>query len=246
MATMVLSGKPAPLPIAAIVFDAYGTLLDVHSALARVTAAGGTGLTAERARSLSLLWRDKQLAYTWLRNSMRVHADFAAVTADALDHALESHGLTGDEALRTALLDAYRRLDPYPEVPDALAALKAAGWPLAVLSNGTPDMLATGLESAGIARHLDAVLSVEAIGLFKPVPEAYALATRHFGVPAPRILFLSANGWDVHGASTFGCTAIHVDRATPGGQRAAAERLPGGPAHTVASLGELPALARSG
>ena len=246
MATMVLPGKSAPLPIAAIVFDAYGTLLDVHSALARVTAAGGAGLTAERARSLSLLWRDKQLAYTWLRNSMRVHADFAAVTADALDHAMDAHGLGGDEALRTALLEAYRRLDPYPEVPEALAALAALGLPLAVLSNGTPEMLAAGLASAGIARHLDAVLSVEAIGLFKPVPEVYALATRHFGVPARRILFLSANGWDVHGASTFGCTAIHVDRPNTGGQRAAAERLPGGPAHTIANLGELPALARGG
>ncbi len=238
MPSLALPGR-APLPIAAVVFDAYGTLLDIHSAVARVMAAGGAALSDEQARRLSMLWRDKQLAYTWLRNSMRAHADFAAVTADALDHALDAHGLNGEAGLRRALLEAYRRLDPYPEVPAVLGALQGQGLPLAVLSNGTPEMLAAGLASAGIAQHLDRVLSVETLGVFKPVPEVYALATRHFSVAAGQILFLSANGWDVHGASLFGCTVVQVDR-----QGAAAERLPGGPAHRVTSLAELPGLVR--
>ena len=239
MATLVLPDTPDSLPIAAVCFDAYGTLLDVHSALAQVLAAGAAALEPERARAFSALWRDKQLAYTWLRNSMRCHADFAVVTADALDHAMAAHGLGDDAALRTALLDAYRRLTPFAEVPDALARLHAQGVPLAVLSNGTPEMLAAGLGSAGIAPLLEAVISVETLGVFKPVPEVYALATRHFGVPARHILFISANGWDVHGAASFGCTVIHLNR-----QNAAAERLPGRPAYRLADLAPLPDLLR--
>lgn len=237
MATLSLPDTLEPLPIAAVCFDAYGTLLDVHSALAQVMAGGAATLEPARARAFSALWRDKQLAYTWLRNSMRCHADFATVTADALDHAMAAHGLGDDAALRSALLDAYRRLTPFAEVPEALARLRAEGIALAVLSNGTPEMLAAGLASAGIAEHLDTVISVEALGVFKPVPEVYALATRHFGVPARQILFISANGWDVHGAASFGCTVIHLNR-----QNAAAERLPGRPAHQLADLAPLPDL----
>jgi 2-haloacid dehalogenase len=238
MAVLTVDPSASPLPISAVVFDAYGTLLDVHSALGRVMAERGASgdavLPAATAKALSVLWRDKQLAYTWLRTSMRRHADFEAVTADALDHALEAMGLGRDGALRAALLAAYRTLDPYPEVPDALAALKAMGLRLAVLSNGTPGMLADGLGSAGIARHLDAVLSVEGVGVYKPAPEVYALATRRFGVAAAELLFLSANGWDVHGAAAFGCTVVHVNR-----QGAANERLPGAPLARIADLSAL-------
>ncbi len=232
-----LPDTPEPVPIAAVCFDAYGTLLDVHSALAQVMAGGAPLLEPARAQAFSALWRDKQLAYTWLRNSMRRHADFAVVTADALDHAMAAYGLADDAASRSALLDAYRRLAPFAEVPKALARLRAQNIPLAVLSNGTPEMLAAGLGSAGIAEHLDTVISVEALGVFKPVPEVYALATRHFGVPARQILFISANGWDVHGAASFGCTVIHLNR-----QDAAAERLPGRPAYQLCDLAPLPDL----
>ena len=237
MVDLVLPDTQQPLPIAAVCFDAYGTLLDVHSALARVMAERSLPLDPPAAQALSSLWRDKQLAYTWLRNSMRRHADFAVVTAEALDHALAASGLDGDAGLRTALLDAYRSLDPYPEVPTVLARLRTLGVPTAVLSNGTPEMLAQGLAAAEIARHLEPVLSVEALGVFKPAPEVYALATRHFAAPAAQILFISANGWDVHGAASFGCTVIHLNR-----QGAAAERLPGRPAHTLADLRPLPEL----
>lgn len=237
MIDLVLPDTPQPLPIAAVCFDAYGTLLDVHSALARVMAERSLKLDPAAAQALSSLWRDKQLAYTWLRNSMRRHADFAVVTADALDHALAACGLDGDAGLRTALLDAYRTLDPYPEVPTVLARLRALGVPTAVLSNGTPEMLARGLAAADIARHLDPVLSVEALGVFKPVPEVYALATRHFAVPAGQILFISANGWDVHGAASFGCTVIHLNR-----QGVARDCLPGRAAYVLADLSPLPEL----
>jgi 2-haloacid dehalogenase len=241
MAMLSLPGLINPLPIAAVCFDAYGTLLDVHSAVAQVMAAraasGNDALIDERAQALSILWRDKQLAYTWLRNSMRCHADFATVTADALDHAMAAFSLDADQTLRTALLDAYLRLAAYPEVPDALARLRAMQVPLAVLSNCTPDMLEAGLATAGIKAFLDAVISVEALGVFKPVPEVYALATRHFGVSARQILFISANGWDVHGAASFGCTVIHLNR-----QGAAAEGLPGRPAHRLSDLAPLPDL----
>lgn len=237
MAHLLLPDSPQPLPIAAVCFDAYGTLLDVHSAVQRVMRLGKLSLEPAHSEALSGLWRDKQLAYTWLRNSMRQHADFAVVTADALDHAMAACGLAGEGGLRAALLDAYRALDPYPEVPAVLAGLAATGVPLAVLSNGTPEMLAEGLAAAGIAAYLDPVLSVEALGVFKPAPEVYALATRHFAVPAAQILFISANGWDVHGAACFGCTVVHLDR-----RGAAAERLPGRAAHTLADLAPLPEL----
>jgi len=237
MVDLLLPDCPQPLPIAAVCFDAYGTLLDVHSALARVMAERSLPLEPAAAGAFSNLWRDKQLAYTWLRNGMRQHADFAVVTADALDHAMAAHGLDDEDGLRAALLDAYRTLEPYPEVPAVLQRLDALGVPTAVLSNGTPEMLDQGLAAAGIARHLDPVLSVERLGVFKPVPEVYALATRHFAVPAGQILFVSANGWDVHGAASFGCTVIHLNR-----QAAAAERLPGRPALVLADLRPLPAL----
>jgi 2-haloacid dehalogenase len=237
MADLLLPDTPQPLPIAAVCFDAYGTLLDVHSAVHRVMAPRKLPLEPARREAFSGLWRDKQLAYTWLRNSMRRHADFALVTADALDHAMAAYGLGAEAGLRRALLDAYRTLDPYPEVPAVLARLAATGVPTAVLSNGTPDMLAEGFAAAGIAEYLDPVLSVEALGVFKPAPEVYALATRYFAVPAAQILFISANGWDVHGAACFGCTVVHLDR-----RGAAAERLPGRPAHTLADLAPLPEL----
>lgn len=231
-----------PVSIAAVVLDAYGTLLDVHSALARVWREGSyrpavAGLTAERRQAFSLLWRDKQLAYTWLRNAMRCHADFEQVTADALDHAMAAFALAGETTLRQALLDAYSRLDAYAEVPEALERLAGLGLPLAILSNGTPKMLAEAVESAGIDRHLTTLISVETLGVFKPAPEVYALATRHFDCPASAILFLSSNGWDVHGAATFGCTVVHVDR-----QGAAPEWLPGKPAHRIEDLTALPGL----
>lgn len=219
-----------PRPVAACVFDAYGTLLDFNSALAAETAALGAS-----ADELSGLWRRKQLEYTWLRSLMRRHADFAEVTAEALDFSLEALGLAEPER-RGRLLAAYRRLSPYPEVPAMLQTLKAHGMRTAILSNGSPAMLEEGVAAAGIAGLLDRVLSVEEVGIYKPAPEVYHLATARLGLAAPEIAFFSANGWDVHGAASFGFRTVWVNRTGMPD-----ERLPGAAATTFRSLAELPA-----
>lgn len=214
---------------AAVVFDVYGTLLDTAAATAPARAA--LGADADR---LGELWRRKQLELSWLRSLMRAHRDFEGLTADALDWALASLRVE-DAALRRSLLDGYRRLPAFPEAADALAALRAAGFRLAVLSNGTPAMLEAGLAAAGLRERLDLVLSVEAAGLFKPAAEVYRLATAATGLPAAAIAFVSANPWDAHAAAWNGFRAIRVDRAG-----AADEPLPGTPAHRIRSLAELP------
>ena len=219
------------MTIKAVVFDAYGTLYDVQS-VAAVTDEAFPGY----GELISQIWRMKQLEYTWLRSLMGRHADFAQVTAEALDHGLEALGLA-EPALRTRLLAAYGRLHCYPEVPAVLAALRRHGLRTAVLSNGSPAMLAGGLAAAGIDGLLDAVYSVEAVGRFKPSPEVYRHAAHELGLAPDRVAFLSSNGWDVHGAASFGFTTIWVNRTA-----AAPERLPGAPIRTLASLAPLPAL----
>jgi 2-haloacid dehalogenase len=217
--------------IKACVFDAYGTLLDLASAVARCAEVP----VAKRA-ALVALWRDKQLQYTWLRSLQRRHADFAAVTADALDFALEATSLTNPER-RRALLRLYQTLSVYPEVPATLAALKAMGIVTAVLSNGTPAMLKAAFDHATIATLLDQVLSVESVGIFKPAPEAYQLAIDRLGVAREEICFISSNGWDAYSAAAFGFQVVWCNRAEQ-----PAERLPGAPKAVVRSLDALPAL----
>jgi 2-haloacid dehalogenase len=218
-------------PIDACVFDAYGTLFDVNSAAARHRDALGAA-----ADALSATWRRKQLEYTWLRSLMGVHADFREVTAAALDHACERHEI-GDGALRTRLMESYRELSAYPEVPKMLAAIRAGGFKTAILSNGTPAMLQSAVAAAGIAALLDQVLSVEEVGIYKPHPKVYRLAVDRLGVPAQRICFLSSNGWDVAGAAQFGFRALWINR---GGEPR--ERLPAGPEFELPDLSQLPQL----
>jgi 2-haloacid dehalogenase len=215
------------------VFDAYGTLLDVNSAVRAESAQLGE----QAAEELGALWRRKQLEYTWLRSLMHRHADFWQVTAEALEFSLATLGRADDEALRTRLLAAYRRLEPYPEVPAVLRRLNAHGVRTAILSNGSPGMLEDAVAAAGLSGLLDQVLSVEEVAVFKPAPEVYHLATRRLGVPADEIVFLSSNGWDVHGAASFGFRTVWVNRA-----RAEGERLPGAPVAVAGSLAELPRL----
>jgi 2-haloacid dehalogenase len=217
--------------IRACVFDAYGTLFDVHSAVARLRARIGG-----HADALSQLWRTKQLEYTWLRALMRRHTDFWQVTCDALDYALARHGIDPGQ-IREPLLQAYLTLDPYPEVPAMLERLRAAGVKRAILSNGEPKMLQAGAESAGIAGLLDAVLSVEQVGVYKPDPRVYQLAVDRLGVPPEAIAFLSSNAWDVHGAATFGLRPVWINRfgAPPA-------RRPGAAEHELRDLSGLPAL----
>jgi 2-haloacid dehalogenase len=227
----------APLErIRACVFDAYGTLFDFASAAARCADVLG-----DKATTLTPLWRDKQLQYTWLRAAQHRHADFWQVTGDALDFALETLAISdGRGTLRQRLMDCYRTLDAFPEVPEVLRQLKAAGFVTAILSNGTPAMLAAAVQHAGIGSALDHVLSVEEVGVFKPAPAVYQLAVDRLGVPPGAIAFQSSNAWDIHAASAFGLRTVWCNRS---GQRR--ERLPGAPDREIATLAELPELLRS-
>jgi 2-haloacid dehalogenase len=201
-----------PLPPAlsearAFVFDAYGTLFDVHSAVARHAAALGP----EGAR-LSEIWRAKQLEYSWVLSLAERYEPFWTLTERALDFAFarcpEVH-----RRFRPALLEAYRTLDAYPEAPAALAALRARGLSTGILSNGSPEMLQSAVVSAGIADLLDAVLSVDAIRVFKTSPRSYALALSAFGLEAGEVAFVSSNRWDVAGAAAFGFRPVWVNRS---------------------------------
>jgi 2-haloacid dehalogenase len=216
--------------VRACVFDAYGTLFDVHSAVARLRPRLGA-----EADPLSQLWRTKQLEYTWLRALMGCHADFWQVTGDALDYALERSA--ADPALRAPLMQAYLALDAYPEVPEVLRRLRAGGLKTAILSNGAPAMLQAGAASAGLAGLLDASLSVEEVGVFKPDPRVYRLAVERLGVAPGAIAFQSSNAWDIHGAACCGLRPVWINR-----QGAPRERLPGGPEHELGDLAGLPEL----
>lgn len=188
------------------VFDAYGTLFDVHSAASREREAVGAGW--ER---LSDLWRTKQLEYTWVLAAAGRYATFWKLTEEALDVAILAIGGVAP-GVRGRLLDAYRALDAYPEVGAMLARLRDAGARTAILSNGDPDLLAAALRSAGLEDRFDAVLSVAEAGVFKPAMKVYALATRQFGVEAAEITFVSSNRWDVAGGKAFGFRTVWVNR----------------------------------
>ena len=189
----------------------------------------------DQADALSQLWRTKQLEYSWLRALMGRHADFWQVTGDALDYALARTGT--DPALREPLIQAYLALDAYPEVPDVLRRLRAGGLKTAILSNGAPRMLEAGARSAGIDSFLDAVLSVEDVGIFKPHPKVYQLAVDRLDVRADQIAFQSSNAWDVSGAAAFGLRAVWINR-----QGMPPEPLPGAAEHELKDLSGLPAL----
>ena len=215
--------------IDAVAFDLYGTLLEVAS-VGRVAAE----VTAHPAELVDL-WRTKQLEYSWLRSLMGRYQDFWATTGDALDYALDRLDITLDGEGRSRLLGAWLDVSAYPEVPGALAAI-GAGRPLAVLSNGNPDMLEAGLAAAALRDRFAHVLSVDEVGVFKPHPSVYELAVKAFAVPAERILFVSSNPWDAAGARTFGFPVAWVNRS--GGPF---ERLGVAPDLMVGGLAELAA-----
>jgi len=217
--------------IRACVFDAYGTLFDFASAASRCRDTLGN-----EADRLTALWRDKQLQYTWLRAAQGRHADFWQVTGDALDFALEALDLA-EPGVRDRLMQLYLRLDPFPEVRAVLRQLRVAGFRTAILSNGSPRMLAAAVDNAGLGDLLDAVLSVEAVAVYKPHPKVYQHAVDQLGVAADAIAFQSSNAWDAHAASAFGMKVVWCNRYD---QRR--ERLPGRPDHEIRSLSELPPL----
>ena len=192
------------MAIRGYVFDAYGTLFDVHSVV-----EAGRAVTTDPA-ALSAIWRQKQLEYTWLRALMGRYEDFWAVTEAALRYAVRRLGLTASEEAIGRLMEAYLSLACFPEVTAALERL--AGRPRAILSNGTPRMLAAAVASSGLGRHLQHVISVDAAKTYKPAPQVYALGPRTFGVPAGELLFVSSNAWDVVGAKAFGYQVAWCNR----------------------------------
>jgi 2-haloacid dehalogenase len=218
--------------IRACVFDAYGTLFDVGSPVAKL--AGELG---DKAGGLTQLWRQKQLEYTWLRSLMGVHADFWHVTGDALDYALEA--LQVDEAgLRDELMTLYLKLDAYPDVLEALTGLKSRSKRLAILSNGSPSMLDSAVRAAGLERLFDMVLSVEDVGIYKPSRRVYRHAMQKLQIQdAPSVCFVSANSWDAQAAAQFGFQAVRLARG--GGQD---DRIPGKVTARIEGLGELAGL----
>jgi 2-haloacid dehalogenase len=191
----------------AFAFDAYGTLFDVHAAITR--HRGAAGLEADR---FSEIWRTKQLEYAWMLSAAGHYQDFWTLTERALDYAL-ARVPSVDKALRASLLEAYVKLDAFPDARTALAALKAKGLQTAILSNGNPTMLSGAVTAAGIGADLDAVLSVDAIRIYKPRRAVYALVTDAFGVTPAEVAFVSSNRWDVMGATSFGFRCVWVNRA---------------------------------
>ena len=220
------------MPIRAYVFDAYGTLFDVHAAIARHRAAAGSD-----ADRFSETWRLKQLEYAWMLSAAGRYVDFWTLTERALDYAFARFPSV-DRSLRADLLEAYFKLDAFPDARAALDALKAKGITTAILSNGSPKMLDGAVAAARIGAALDAVFSVDSIRIYKPQQPVYALVTDTFGIAPSEVAFVSSNRWDVMGATAFGFRCVWVNRA--GLPEEYPELAPVAVVHDLASL---PALA---
>ena len=225
------------MAITTVVFDAYGTLFDVAAAARLAAAEPGQNQLAAVWPRLAEDWRRKQLEYTWLRTITDQHANFAQVTADSLDWAMEAQGLT-DPGLRVRLLALYDQLPAYPDAAPTLAALRARGFDTAILSNGTGGMLASAVAAAGLKAQFDAVLSVDAVATFKPAAQVYDLVAKRFGCAPREVLFVSSNGWDVAGAAGHGFVTVWVNRAG-----LPQDRLANQPAHVRPDLSSITELA---
>src|SRR3954468_19234916 len=189
------------------VFDAYGTLFDFHAAVARHHAAAGPD-----AAQFSEVWRQKQLEYTWTHPRAGRYVEFWTLTQRALDYCFERFPSV-DRRLRSDLLNAYLELDAFPDALKVLGELKRRGERTAILTNGSPAMVGSAVEAAGLKGKLDAVLSVDTVKMFKPRPEVYALVTREFSCQPPDVVFVSSNRWDAFGATAFGFRTVWINRA---------------------------------
>jgi 2-haloacid dehalogenase len=243
--------------IKAIVFDAYGTLYDVQS-VAAITEQTFPGY----GEVITQVWRIKQLEYSWLRSLMRRYEDFSVITRESLSYTLRCLGLQSDAAAFERIIDKYLHLDLYPDAVAALAGLR--GRKLAILSNGSSDMLGALVRNSGVDRVLDATISIDSQKIFKPAPEAYSLIESTLGIGPHEVLFVSSNPWDACGAKAFGLNVAWIERVTPEAmaQAGAATGLVGpltmfwalrtqmdelglAPDHRIHALSELPALVAS-
>lgn len=218
--------------IRACVFDAYGTLLDVHSAV-----MGNADKVGDSADALSALWRQRQLEYSWTRGMMRKYADFWQLTIEALDFALQTYGLEGRPGLKESLLNAYFELKAYPDAAKSLEMLKAEGYITAILSNGNNDMLQGAISAGNLGGLLDDCISADDIKTYKPDPSVYQLACDRLDVHPHEVCFVSSNAWDVAGAAAFGFNAVRINR-----QGAPLEYHCAPSKHQLKALSELPLL----
>jgi len=191
--------------IKACVFDAYGTLFDVNSAAEKCKEKLGN-----RWEGFANTWRTTQLEYTWLRSLMKKHKNFWEITEDSLDHAMETFKIK--KVMRNELLNLYRELSPYPEVKECLETLKSKKIKIAILSNGTPDLLKRLVESNNIQNYFDDIMSIESVGIYKPDPKVYEMPIKKYNCNPENICFMSSNTWDVSGGGVFGYSAVWVNR----------------------------------
>ncbi|MEO6840564.1 MAG: haloacid dehalogenase type II [Bradyrhizobium sp.] len=196
------------MTIKAVVFDAYGTLYDTQS-VATVTEEAFPGY----GEIITQIWRIKQLEYSWLRSLMRRYEDFSVITRESLTYTLRLLGLNYDDAAFDRIMEKYLHLDLYPDASSSLAALR--GRKLAILSNGSTDMLGALVRNSGLDRVLDATISIDSKKIFKPSPDAYALIEEKLGVKPAEVLFVSSNPWDACGAKAFGLNVAWIERVTP-------------------------------
>lgn len=213
-------------------FDAYGTLFDVNAAARRVLSV----IDADLAMQVATDWRQKQLQYTWVLSLAGAYASFWDVTRDSLDWTIEKAGMP-DAGFRDDMLELYRTLDPYPEVENVLGEISSWGCRMAILSNGTPEMLEAAVGAAGLTGRFHDIFSVEEIGVYKPDRRVYNMVNDAYGTPSGQTLFVSSNGWDVAGAASFGFRTVWVNRAGD-----PVDRLPWKPDMTMNDLSELPVL----
>ena len=225
-----MTEKPAKLEgVQVCVFDAYGTLFNVASPIEKMAVEIG-----DKAMPLASLWRQKQLEYTWLRSLMGTHADFWAVTREALEYAMAELEIA-EIGLADELMTLYLKLDVYGDVMGALAALRKLGKRTAILSNGSPSMLDSAVRHAGLDKLFEHVISAEEVGIYKPSRRVYRLAMQKFHLQdAPSVCFVSANTWDAQAAAQFGFQAVRVARVPRQD-----DRIPGKPARVITGLGEL-------
>jgi 2-haloacid dehalogenase len=239
------------MAIKALTFDAYGTLYDVHSVYARTEE-----LCPGKGDLITQIWRLKQLEYTWLQTSLQEYRDFEVITRASLIFALQAAGVEPSKSITEPLFDKYLDLDPFPDAKEALDALKRrGGYKLAILSNGSTNMLASLVKNSGLDSFLDATISVDGAGKFKPHPDCYALVEKTLGLKKDEVMFVSSNGFDVAGAKHFGFTVVWIRRGgvpTPSGPvlpaqmyrllRGSAETLGYSQDYTVSALTDLTGL----
>jgi len=191
--------------VKAIIFDAYGTLFDVNSAAEKCK-----GKIGDKWESFSNYWRTTQLEYTWLRTLMNRHRDFWQVTEDSLDKSMQVFKV--DSSMKNELLDLYKILSPFKEVPDVLKLLKEKNYKLAILSNGTPSLLNELVKSNNLDNLFDDLFSIEEVGIYKPVSKVYDIPINKYKIQKNEVVFLSANTWDVSGGGNYGYNSIWVNR----------------------------------